>query len=94
MDLGKLATDMLGQAIGGATTTVKTTKKTTRRTRIKSSAAANAADMINTDNLGKAASDVMGSANKVDGFKKAAVDLLDKNGDGNIIDDVIGGFLK
>ena len=94
MDLKGIAMDELGKIIGsGAKSSATSTKKAVRKSS-KSTASTNPVDMINTANLGKAASDVMSSTNKVDGLKKAAKDLLDKNGDGNIVDDVLGGFFK
>jgi hypothetical protein len=94
MDLKGMAMDELGKVISGATTPTKSGAKTTTKRRAKSTSKSNPADMINTANLGKAAGDVMSSPNKIDGLKKAATDLLDKNGDGNVLDDVIGGFFK
>jgi hypothetical protein len=93
MDLKGMAMNELGKVIGGNGTNSKSTKKTVRKTS-RSSSKSSPADMINTANLGKAAGDIMSSTNKVDGLKKAATDLLDKNGDGNIVDDVLGGFFK
>jgi hypothetical protein len=91
MDLQSLAGDLLDSAINSKSSG---RKKPTSAHHRKSSTGSKAADMLNTDNLGKAASDVMSAPNKVEGLKKAATSLLDKDGDGSVVDDIIGGFLK
>jgi hypothetical protein len=91
MDLQSLAGDLLDSAINSKPSG---RKRPTIARRNKSSTVSKAADMLNTDNLGKAASDVVSAPNKVEGLKKAATSLLDKDGDGSVVDDVISGFFK
>jgi hypothetical protein len=71
---GGVLTDLAGQATKSSKTTAKKTKKSTG----------------GMGDIGQAASDVLTSTNKVDGLKKAATTMLDKNGDGNFVDDILG----